>query len=224
MAQKIISLCDVHLLRDEEVDGAEPVSFAINRARPRVLDLCADCREELTGELLRLLDETGHDAELGAPPLNAQAIGGAKQQKRSATRKRMGRPPKRIDDDDVVRLGMPSLTGIACPVCRAELSSRGEVRKHGMTAHNTTIPLDEIGWLGCPHCDQVRSSRHSMNQHHMADHADSSEVKLEFSCPEPDCDKSFAGRSALSLHRRRVHDQRAIVGWEKAVGKGEATG
>lgn len=62
MVKQIISLCDVHLERDEEV-SASPIRIGLDDAKPIEVDLCKECAKEFVAPLRELIERVGQPVQ-----------------------------------------------------------------------------------------------------------------------------------------------------------------
>lgn len=109
MAQVILSLCDLHMARDEQVPGIPwVVSLGQGPARPlvRTVDLCDDCAKTMR-ELHDLLDRYGRksDAPMPSPSLA---------------------PSKQPDPHK-------------CPACAYVAPNRSALSSHARNKHDTSL-------------------------------------------------------------------------------------
>lgn len=67
MAKEIIVrvTCDRHALKGEHVEGTTLPPIAMDKSKPRVLDLCAECEADVYAPLVELLTEAGRYEDSG---------------------------------------------------------------------------------------------------------------------------------------------------------------
>jgi len=166
MAQRIITLCDVHARSDEDKAGA---TWEVTLTGPGLkattweVDLCADDGKGLE-DLATMLDEVGRVTH----GKRAKAPTAARNGARTAGQGRPGPVPIEAPTD--------ASGAFPCPVdgCGKTSRTQGGLRthlssKHGMTlAEATGAPLP----YACPHCERKFSHPTGMHAHVRSAHPD----------------------------------------------------
>lgn len=145
MAQRIQTLCDQHLARDEEVDGLTyslTLRMPGSREQSFDVDLCDVCAKSLV-ELREWLAEQGRKSGTTTPLTRAN------------------RP---------VLPATPDSTDPKCPLCdfvTTQVDVRAAVNKHMRSAHDSS--LDEAAGVALPYvcdkCDRGFSTKAALGAH-----------------------------------------------------------
>lgn len=131
MSQRIVTLCDFHQARDEEVYG-EPVDLAIRSNggafKFLTVDLCESCRKSLDDVFAEVLE---HGREFDGDPAKAVKA------------KRSGRPRSSEEER-------------TCSECQHVFSKPSALRLHLKDVHGigegVTVQPSEDGKFHCPDC------------------------------------------------------------------------
>lgn len=161
MAQRIQTVCDVHLDRGEDVD-AQTWEVLIRklgtRTQAREVDLCSDCSTPLEAVAAFAAE---HGRTVSQSPAKARA---------SVT------PANSVTP-------RPGGNGqVTCPVegCGAVLASSGNLARHTRNVHNLSAvprPADQV--YPCPDCDRTFTRAQGLGAHRYQAHGYQSPTRAE---------------------------------------------
>lgn len=170
MAQRIQVLCDMHLDREEEVDG-QPITFGMgqnpNKLTTYEVDLCEVCSKELVDMLTQF-------AELGR-----QVTGPKRTAAKAAPAPRQQALMPPLDSATPEAAKEVALMAGACPLCTyvtkagaGPKSVAGSLRRHLLETHEQSLEA-AVGLptpFVCPECERAFSRAQGLALHQRRTH------------------------------------------------------